>query len=125
MEFKLGPIQEKWLKSLEDHPERQMAGRLGLKTSEDTYTACCLGEAGLIAGVCEWNEYGMLLTKESNDDGLLSGVYYSLGLRSASGKPLDTTMHDTLASLNDNGHTWPQIAKLLREHPEQYFTESV
>ncbi len=55
----LGPLQLKWIKSLERRPKRQTKGKLGTRTSflgfTLSYKACCLGEGGLIAGVCNWD----------------------------------------------------------------------
>lgn len=61
-DFRLGPLQTKWIQSLRDHPERQLKGSLGNRYADGSYKACCLGEAGLIAGVCFWREDGRLTT---------------------------------------------------------------
>jgi len=63
----LGPIQKKWIKSLKKHPKRQLTNQLGKRKSfmgiTLSYKACCLGEGGLIAGVCKWD--GNNLTSEN------------------------------------------------------------
>lgn len=124
--FKLGPIQKKWLKSLEQHPERQMSQALGTKLSDGTYQACCLGEGGLIAKVCEWKEDGKLKTIGGSSTGILDGESYrALGLLDEWGRRLDDDERYSLQTLNDSGKTWPQIAAILRANPEQYFNKSV
>ena len=49
--FPFGPKQEEWLTSLEKHPERQLKGILGRKQNTGGYSACCLGEYGLIPNI--------------------------------------------------------------------------
>lgn len=129
-DFKLGPLQEAWSKSLEKHPERQMKNKLGERTG-DTYLACCLGVAGLIAGVLEWDTVDNLCVKGAPGEitALTNESYLAIGLRSPTGTPYDQFSQNSeegfhaLSYLNDNGSTWPEIAAILREHPEQYFTE--
>ena len=122
--FKLGPLQEEWVQSLEQHPERQMIQRLGRKNSDGSYRACCLGQAGLIAVVCEWNEDGDLVVKGGGGYALLErNSYKAMGLRSPSGFSKGTL--SPLAVINDSGATWPEIAALIRANPEEYFTHSV
>lgn len=128
--FKLGPIQTKWLQSLEAHPERQLKHRLGIKKSSDdtSYQACCLGELGLIAGVCQWEGIN-LSTKKFSERGVLLGVYKELGLYSPHGDKKTFANHLvsrelSLAELNDSGTTWPEIAAIVRANPEGYFSKS-
>lgn len=100
-----------------------MKDYLGEKCGEE-YKACCLGELALIAGVADWDEGGLLKVR--------SGISYSyctlpnykdLGLRSGSGASNNGLT--TLANLNDEGVTWPEIAKIIRENPENYLSKSV
>ena len=138
--MELGPLQTKWIETLEKHPERQMTGFLGRKDSQNNFKCCCLGQGGLIAGVCEWVEHkGEIILmvsslaemfKEGGGDYAqvveeLSGNYYkALGLRGPSGN-VTNYKKKSLAFLNDSGTSWVDIAKLLRENPESYFTHSV
>lgn len=124
MEFQFGPIQEKWLKSLEEHPERQGKQVLGYRAlgSED-YRACCLGELGLIAGICEWHGVS-LFTRGGVFSSLLTDVYEEVGLRSENGSPNSLQCY-SLACLNDEKMTWPEIAAHIRANPTEYFTKSL
>lgn len=121
--FRLGPIQEAWLKSLEEHPERQGVKRLGKKNSEGLYTACCLGEGGLIAGVYEWDGSSLVtVTSADKSYNNLDFVYESLGLYDGVGSNFNGGK--CLTRLNDTATTWPEIAAMIRANPEQWLKES-
>lgn len=125
--MKLGPIQEAWVKSLEDHPERQMKDKLGEGT-ESEYRACCLGEAKMVmyrAGWCKNPiEHGTL--HSGGEDAQLSQLdRKKVGLRSGDGDAKDETVKRSLAFMNDHGKTWPEIAAIIRENPSKYFFKSV
>jgi len=124
---KLGPLQRKWIKSLRAHPKRQMTGMLGIGTP-DNYKACCLGEGGLIAGVCKFKN-GQIVSIDPEDPSRLNlfSLYQfeALGLASPHGRSVDLNNIDTLATLNDEGKTWSEIANLLESHPEKYFIKKV
>lgn len=120
--MKLGPIQTKWVESLEKYPQRQMKFRLGYSSSDGSYKACCLGEGGLVAGVCNWSN-GRLLTKNTASFTGLDGVYEHLGLRDSGGTIQGTS--NSLANMNDSDKTWPEIAAFIRENPTLVFTKSV
>lgn len=126
--FVLGPIQKVWIKSLREHPERQGKRVLGLKSTDGlTYQACCLGEGGLIAGVCEWRGNILCVTTTGADCYLRDDAYKALGLDNYSGKPIDLDFGleaKSLAFMNDEGISWQEIADLLEKHPEKYFRES-
>lgn len=134
--MKLGPIQEAWVKSLEDHPERQIAGHLG-KGTEKRYKACCLGE-GLVClyrlGFVNnpFTAFGIMDSKqnESTHTGMLAYSYHKLGLRSGLGSlsaviEMNGEKYQTLSSMNDRGRSWAEIAAFIRENPEKVFTKSV
>lgn len=118
----LGELQEKWLQSLEQHPERQMVRRLGQKSEDGSYSACCLGEAGLIAGVCEWRGSVLFNSTSGSQAFLDHNAYMAIGLYNALGNPKDA-QRVSLSHLNDNGTTWPEIAALIRKDPSMYFSE--
>jgi len=137
-EFKLGPIQEQWLKNLEAYPERQTEACLGFLNPDKTYRACCLGELLLtyhreVAGSVEdlWVKSMEDDMFELSDNGeyfnTLESSYKKLGLRDTNGsfKTLVIGGWDSLAELNDNGFTWSQIAEVVRENPEKVFFKSV
>lgn len=123
--FKLGPIQKKWIKSLKEHPERQMSGQLG-RQRNGSYKACCLGEGGIIAGVCKW-EGNILVTAIGHKMYALEhGSYKKLGLRDSLGETLQSYYYmPTLADMNDEGMKWYEIAAILEVFPEVYFNKSV
>jgi hypothetical protein len=130
--FKLGPLQEQWLQSLEQHPERQTTNALGRKIY-DGYKACCLGEAAIICGVAKWNALNRLTAvyKGDESDALFKG-HNLLGLYDCRGQMNKTLRSptqpekecDTLALMNDRDFTWPQIAAEIRKDPTNFFTES-
>lgn len=124
MAFEFGPIQEQWLKSLEEHPERQTSFRLGTRYLDGSYKACCLGELGLIAGICEWSGSTLIVKESSRSSALLDGVYEQVGLRSSNGSPSNFNFKN-LSVMNDQMDTWPEIAAHVRKNPEEYFTKSV
>jgi hypothetical protein len=121
----IGPIQEQWLQSLEQHPERQMKHALGeidKKTGE--YKACCLGELGLIAGVCVWKvgTGRLVLNIDEYQTDALADVWDEVGLYGPNGNA-DNSHTDSLAWLNDNGKSWPEIAAIIRADPKLYLKE--
>lgn len=122
MEF--GPIQEKWLQSLEQHPERQGTMRLGIKIDGE-YKACCLGELGIIAGICIWKGDSLVVDTLTNRGEYLSDRYTEVGLNDFIGSHKDNINRQSLAYLNDKGSTWPEIAAIVRASPEKYFNKSV
>lgn len=123
--MKLGPIQKKWVKSLKENGHRQMTRRLGEKKGSE-YTACCLGELGLIAGVCRFDKHGGLREKKSDNYRTLYESYESLGLNSPIGEfNITDTETSSLAHLNDDGHTWYEIACYIEAYPELFFNKSV
>lgn len=120
-QFKLGPLQTKWLESLENNPERQTQKILG-EGSRENYKACCLGEAAMICGVAEFRN-GDIYNKDNRGlfiDFKLMGLRSHEGGNCKFGFPSDSS----LTYLNDNGKTWPEIAAIVRADPEAYFTES-
>ncbi len=121
--FKFGPLQLQWLASLENHPNMKMKNSLGkLIFNGDGYKACCLGEAGLIAGVCEFDAKGILRTR-NYEKGVLAGESYkAMGFYGPRGERRDLDNDKRLERLNDYGKTWPEIAAIVRAEPEQYFT---
>lgn len=134
-QFKLGPLQTQWIQSLREHPERQTIKTLGKRLHDGTYRACCLGEAGLIAGVCFWSEFNTLSTvagdvnSSSHQQVLDNDAYKAMGLKSPWGhiravRGIGDSSVPSLSWLNDHGKTWPQIADIIMQDPSQYFTES-
>lgn len=123
-----GPIQEKWLQSLEKHPDRQLKGELGKKITLHEYKACCLGELGLIGGVCKWVNSTLIVdSPKSESTSYLYEVHEKVGLRDANGTgwSKDGEAIESLSHMNDGGKTWPEIAAIVRANPTHYFTKAV
>ena len=139
-EFELGPVQEQWLKNLEAYPERQCDGILGQKRDDGSYVACCLGEFLLTyyraQGWVEPFKNGGYLYDDDEQE-TLSYSADALGLNSENGGLRDPVtdkiyvVSETmpritcLASMNDHGWSWPEIAAFVRENPELVFFKSV
>lgn len=122
--MKLGLLQQKWVDRLKKYPERQMTSQLGRKGKDGTYRACCLGEAGLMLRTCKFNKEGVLFEKGSKDELILVNSYKKLGLNFANGRTIDGT--ESLAGLNDSPeHTWMDIALMIENAPELFFTKSI
>ena len=126
-EFVFGPIQTKWLWSLENNPERHGFGSLGTLLEDGIYRMCCLGELGLIGGKCEWVDGSLI-----NDHKEFRSRYYlydykELGLYNAYGLPEGNNAVGLrgLALMNDLKYTWLQIASIVRANPTAYFSKSV
>lgn len=120
----MGPVQTEWVKRLREHPERQLTGRLGERNSTD-YKACCLGELWLtycdIKGQQpQWdfdqlhiNGLNCYFSDEATDE---------LGLRSFAG---GSKKGKSLATLNDSGSTWTEIADMVEKDIFNYFTKEI
>jgi hypothetical protein len=145
--FELGPVQKAWIASLRANPERQHKDSLGVKFRDNSpYKACCLGEGGLIAGVCEWNDrslgYGIKLNIKGYpfECGTLTcnahealGLYDAVGIEKNGATSPDMRLTEqitfqkdyiSLAGLNDSHYTWPMIADELENNSERWFKES-
>lgn len=130
--IKIGPLQEQWLQSLEQHPERQMYYWLGRQQEGGDYKACCLGEAGLVSGVCEWKNGKLCVKKEyvkNSPEGdrdyertLNYDSHKVIGFRDEGGSNRDGTKQ--LFNMNDENIPWPEIAAIIRKDPSDWFTHS-
>ena len=120
--MELGPIQKQWLQSLREHPERQLKFQLGRQKEDGIYKACCLGELGLIAKICHWDNDNL-----NDETGALSNLqtFEKVGLRSQWGMAQIGSTKPPLAALNDEHMTWPEIADYVEKNPELYFTRPV
>ena len=130
--MKLGPLQEKWVETLEKYPERQTSEKLGILLSDGTYKCCCLGQALLCLLESRNKEPTYILGNlsdgaEGPDSVLTKDTFEALGLLSSIGRIKDITLNDnsSLAEANDNGVTWPEIAAFIRANPEAVFSKSV
>lgn len=137
--FKYTPVQELWLSQLEKHPERQTKETLGHKNIKENgkqdrripYFACCLGEAAICISRIKKNKLPFNFEGDIYDDSdnYLSKSYKKMGLRSEEGFFKNANFkylkgHKSLDELNDNGFTWPQIAKIIRKNPNNIFTNN-
>jgi len=137
--MELGRIQKEWVKSLREHPERQMSDFLGKVVDRDEYKACCLGELLCVRARLENKPppfvYGSIWDGDNSSS--LTSSYGGLGLRSNNGgfeideeirifmKDSRIEKTDSLASLNDSGVKWPIIADFVEAFPDKIFTKSV
>lgn len=135
-QHKFGPIQQAWLESLENHPERQTDSCLGYRT-DTGYEACCLGELLIINNRVNGLPLSDLFSSESgvlhdgNHDETLCTSYKDVGLYNEDGGFVNApiryrnTPYTSLAAMNDDGVTWPDIAQFVRENSEEVFCKKV
>ena len=120
-----------------------------------TYQACCLGELlichrELNGEHVPFNSSGVLIDNTpigGENTSTLYNSYMKYGLSDGTGhatknnsgvffelkdgkiviKENDIRIQDwnNLAGMNDGGATWPQIAAIVREYPQYFFTKSV
>ena len=140
-EFPFTKLQLLWLDRLEKYPERQMTNQLGVLTEEDTgkgpmkYRACCLGEAAICMVMVNKKSPRILLDKSNgrelheqpNANGsstALTHTYQKLNLRDNTGAFKKKYLsYGCLMSMNDSTKmSWTDIAKYIRENPENVFT---
>ena len=141
-------VQE-WLSYLEAHPEKQGHYELGRVTEdcETIMSACCLGAYLMVVrpDTLSFKE-GPVNMKRITDHGVygtLDFSYKDLYLRDEVGKfvtipskgvvhqyfprwewnPYNSNLPESLGDLNDNGATWPEIAKFIRAFPSQIFID--
>lgn len=147
--MELGSIQKAWIKSLRENPERQTTGKLGFVNFDGQHKRCCLGELHCIyreqngkepvidenldlldvpVGINEPGQYS------SKFDQSLEATFEDLGLRDSLGLMQESFFIDNgdyvqpfnnLADLNDGGFTWEQIADMVENDPENFFTKSL
>lgn len=134
--FEMGPVQKLWIKQLREYPERQTTGMLGYGTPED-YKACCLGELALCYARIHNLELPFVVwkIKDIDEDGdrfanvnVLSNNWEKYGLKGQGGQIYDVDFDNhikSLASMNDGGKTWTEIANFIESDPENVFTKSV
>ena len=128
--MQLGPVQERWVQFLEQHPDLQGTSRLGYIVRDgenlcDGTKMCCLGAALFTLypyKVGSLDDYGYKLSLET--------TYKILGLNNPRGSLkvsfTEGRMHFySLAEMNDKGFTWPEIAAYIRANPENVFERSV
>lgn len=131
--MELGKIQKAWVKSLREHPERQMKGKLGEGTPRN-YKACCLGELLCVVSRINKSKLPFSQNGKINDQNYSEKVlhmsYEKLGLFGDSGKLTESVRvgvaeENSLALLNDRGATWTEIADFIEANPEKVFTKFV
>lgn len=131
--MELRQLHKDWIKSLRDHPERQIR-RFLCKVPENAkdfseYKACCLGELKLLSINKDFSqvkiddEY-----KAVSFNGDLSGVsnYIELGLKDPIGgfrysATINNRVYFSLVQMNDEGLSWTTIADYIESNPENVF----
>jgi hypothetical protein len=123
----LGPIQQQWVDSLRKYPERQYVGILGRRSIEGTIKACCLGQAKIcLDGEDAFNNAGIITSYRFGTSYLSNYDANRLGLHSGGGEIIDGMLKESnnLASANDRGATWAEIADFIEQNPEKVFKTS-
>ena len=121
MKQELGPLQKQWIAELRSGKHKQ--GRNKLCSTEHEY--CCLGVAAKFVLHQEEEESDGGAYICLNGSSYFLGDYEKIGLHSYNGAPITDYANDLrqLTILNDDaGYTFSQIADVLEEHPEAYFT---
>ena len=122
----LGPRQLAFVEALESGKYRQGVSRL--KREDDCH--CVLGVACDLSQLGEWvpDHIGRpvyVVGNHNADISLPESVRKYYRFVDSAGRATDHNSETSLMSLNDtNELPFPEIAKILREHPEQYFTEA-
>lgn len=127
-EDKLGPIQREWVETLKKYPERQGKNRLGIRVNEFTNECsemCCLGQGLMIIHKHE-NTTPVFFREFLHDEessAHLDTAWSKLGLFDRAGFIKNNSLNhfQTLADMNDQGYTWPQIAEFMENNPEKVF----
>lgn len=118
---KLGPNQAKWVEALESGDFEQ--GQLALK-KDNKY--CCLGVA---AEIFKTNNVKInvgwvgTIIYDGCEGVAPEYVMQALSLNSELGDRSDGSRGTSLYALNDYGHTFSEIASILRTDPSAYFTK--
>lgn len=132
MTFKFTDLQEKWLTALENGEYPQCEGRL---RKESGY--CCLGVAADLIDNTAWRRIPPIATREGgwswHEELDVLKVYEELNLRGRTGlidwelykgeKEHPFRIYADLAELNDQGHSFAEIAAFIRENPTLVFTK--
>jgi hypothetical protein len=110
--------QLEWIEALESGKYKQCSDKL---YDPETNGFCCLGVACAINGVPITSNYYQRHggAASLSNTTKTRAVMDKLHLRGELGDSDD----DCLASLNDNGKSFEDIAQVLRKMPEQYFSE--
>lgn len=111
--MKLGPNQKKWIKALRSGDYKQ--GQEYLKKNVDgTAYYCCLGV------MCDLDpEVDYSLVEKEIPEEYTANKW---GLYSTSGMNFDFDL--ALTELNDDGHTFAEIADLIEADPDKFFKHS-
>ena len=117
MTFPYTPQQLEWIEALESRDYKQATRALH---TEEGY--CCLGVAcDLDDPTWESPDINYRLPHSSGEVSCLPlSIITKLQLRSPIGANIQIT--NSLASLNDSGHSLIDIACILRKNPADYFT---
>lgn len=123
--MELGPLQSKWIEALESSKYLQGEGYLCSKGTEedsgDRY--CCLGVACEVIGVEKKDVPGGCYEYQGYRGQLTSDLRDKIGLASGMGAKIGDEAK-SLAIMNDDGTTFAEIARILRENPGDYFVVS-
>ena len=120
----LGPNQEKWLKVLESDRYKQVQNFLSIPNKGN----CCLGVAcriflGKPTGINVVDDELNVYHWDSEDTNAPDAVVKKLAIYDREGSNSKGCFDRALTALNDSGHSFKQIAAIIRENPGEYFSE--
>lgn len=119
-----GPVQRKWLRFLRDNPTLQHKKSLGTRWFDGTYKACCLGQFGLMTGICKWDgpnllsDYGSM-SFPGEEDMIRYGFYGSMAPYAE-----EISINPALTTINDRS-TWLDVYYTCINDPKGYFSKKV
>ncbi len=124
-EFKLGPLQTKWLEALKSGKYQHGRGLLCKINSKGKMEYCCLGVLCEIMGV-EKTMDDHFIQYELHNASLPPGIAKQVGLRSEHGDIANPSIHGDLTKVNDNSrYGFQPVIDIMEKEPQRIFTESL
>lgn len=109
-------IAKKWIAALESGEFKQAKNKLEDKSG----ACCCLGvlcNLALVEGVCDYENRCVYKYFDDNTIVLPESVLSWSGMKSVNGKI--KSIGTDLATLNDDGKTFKEIAQLIKKHQKE------
>lgn len=111
------PLLDKWLKELRSGKRKQCASQLKKRLEDGTYGYCCLGVLNSI------NQYKCkvlcdpVVDSSGKQRSTPVNIHHDWWLENGFSKFVDT---DTLASMNDEGKTFEEIADFIEQKEKEF-----
>lgn len=132
MEYQLTEKDKEWIQYLKDNPDKQCSGFLGTIKDGELVEACCLGVLVWLHADKKLPDGEISTHVEGKKPRISKNVvenYEELNLCDTVGSFKNTlyldfpdgSIHHSLASANDKGVSWADIAKAIEENPDQIF----